>query len=137
MKITRLPLLKPEIKREKVAAYARVSVSSEMFLHSLANQVSYYTELINSNPEWEFVEVYVDEGITGTSVEHRTQFIKMMEDSREGKFDLLLTKSVSRFARNTVDLLKYCRELKTLNVEVQFEKDHISTLPVMVSLYYP
>lgn len=83
--------------------------------------------MIKGNLEWEFVEVYIDEGITGTSVKNRTQFQKMMEDAKHDKFDLILTKSVSRFARNTVDLLKYCRELKALNVEVIFEKDHIST----------
>lgn len=127
MKITKLPLLKPETKKKRVAAYARVSLDSEKLLHSLANQVSYYVELIQGNPDWEFVEVYVDEGITGTSTKSRTQFLKMMDDARQGKFDLLLTKSVSRFARNTVDLLTCCRELKSLNVEVQFEKDRIST----------
>lgn len=127
MKITKLPLLKPEIRKKRVAAYARVSVDSETLLHSLANQVSYYAEYVNANPEWEFVEVYIDEGITGTSVDTRTQFLKMMDDARSGRFDLIITKSVSRFARNTVDLLEYCRELKSLNIEVLFEKDHIST----------
>ncbi len=127
MKIKKLPLVNQEISRRKVAAYARVSVSSENLLHSLANQVSYYSELIRSNPAWDFIEVYIDEGITGTSVENRHEFLRMMEDARQGKFDLLLTKSVSRFARNTVDLLENCRVLKSLNVEVIFEKDHIST----------
>lgn len=127
MEITKLPLLKSEIKKRRVAAYARVSASTEELIHSLANQVSYYTQLIKNNPEWEFVEVYVDEGISGTSTEKRTQFLKMMDDARNGRFDLLLTKSVSRFARNTVDLLKYSRELKSLNIEVRFEKDNIST----------
>ena len=127
LKIIKLPLLKEEIKKRKVAAYTRVSVSSDSLLHSLANQVSHYTEMIKKNPEWEFVQVYVDEGITGTSTESREQFLKMMDDARAGRFDLLLTKSVSRFARNTVDLLESCRELKSLNVEVRFEKDRIST----------
>ena len=72
MEITKLPLLKPEIKKRRVAAYARVSASTEELIHSLANQVSYYTQLIKNNPEWEFVEVYVDEGISGTSAEKRT-----------------------------------------------------------------
>ena len=127
LKIIKLPLLKEEFKKRKVAAYTRVSVSSDSLLHSLANQVSHYTEMIQKNPEWEFVQVYVDEGVTGTSTESREQFLKMMDDARAGRFDLLLTKSVSRFARNTVDLLESCRELKSLNVEVRFEKDRIST----------
>lgn len=127
LKIIKLPLLKEEIKKRKVAAYTRVSVSSDSLLHSLANQVSHYTEMIQKNPKWEFIQVYVDEGVTGTSTESREQFLKMMDDARAGRFDLLLTKSVSRFARNTVDLLESCRELKSLNVEVRFEKDRIST----------
>ena len=127
MQITKLPLLQNKPQRLKVAAYTRVSRDSETLLHSLANQVSYYTKLINSNPEWEYAGVYVDEGITGTSIEDRSDFLRMMEDAQQGKIDLILTKSVSRFARNTVDLLDSARTLKELNVEVRFEKDNIST----------
>lgn len=127
MQITKLPLLQNKPQRLKVAAYTRVSRDSETLLHSLANQVSYYTKLINSNPEWEYAGVYVDEGITGTSIEDRSDFLRMMEDAKQGKIDLILTKSVSRFARNTVDLLDSARTLKELNVEVRFEKDNIST----------
>ena len=127
MGITKLPLLQNKPQRLKVAAYTRVSRDSETLLHSLANQVSYYTKLINTNPEWEFAGVYVDEGITGTSIEERADFQRMMQDAKKGKIDLILTKSVSRFARNTVDLLDSARTLKELNVEVRFEKDNIST----------
>lgn len=127
MQITKLPVLQNKPRRLRVAAYARVSRNSESLLHSLANQVSYYTKLINTNPEWEFVGIYVDEGITGTNIDEREDFIRMMEDAKQGKIDLILTKSVSRFARNTVDLLNSVRTLKELNVEVRFEKDNIST----------
>lgn len=127
MQITKLPLKKREVARCKVAAYARVSKDSDTLLHSLAAQVSYYSDLINSNPEWEFAGIYVDEGISGTKLKNRDDFLRMMEDAHLGKIDLILTKSVSRFARNTVDLLKSIRELQELNVEVRFEKDGIST----------
>lgn len=127
MKITKLPLLQNKPKRLKVAAYTRVSRDSETLLHSLANQVSYYTKLINSNPEWEYAGVYIDEGITGTRIDERADFLRMMEDAKLGKIDLILTKSVSRFARNTVDILESARLLKECNVEVRFEKDNIST----------
>lgn len=127
MIITKLPLKQSKPKRLKVAAYARVSRDSEILLHSLANQVSYYTNLITSNPEWEYAGVYVDEGITGTSIDDRTEFLRMLEDAKLGKVDLILTKSVSRFARNTVDLLESARSLKEWGVEVLFEKDNIST----------
>ena len=127
MQITKLPLKKKEVTRRKVAAYARVSKDSDTLLHSLANQVSYYSDLINSNPEWEFAGIYVDEGISGTKLENRDDFLRMMEDARQGKIDLIITKSVSRFARNTVDLLQSIRDLQEQNVEVRFEKDGIST----------
>lgn len=127
MEIKTIPPKKIELKRRRVAAYARVSRDSEELLHSLANQVSYYTKHISSRPDWELAGIYVDEGITGTSTEHRDDFLRMMEDARQGKIDLIITKSVSRFARNTVDLLKSVRELKSRNVEVRFEKDGIST----------
>ena len=127
MEITKLPIRRAVPKRRKVAAYARVSRDSDTLLHSLAGQVSFYSDRINSNPEWEFAGIYVDEGITGTSMDKRTDFLRMMADARDGRIDLILTKSVSRFARNTVDLLQSVRELQTLGVEVRFEKDGIST----------
>ena len=127
MEITKLPIKRAAPKRRKVAAYARVSRDFDSLLHSLAGQVSYYTDRISTNPEWELAGIYVDEGISGTSLEKRSDFLRMMEDARCGKIELVLTKSVSRFARNTVDLLQGVRELQALGVEVRFEKDGIST----------
>lgn len=128
MEITKLPLKEKPIKRKRVAAYARVSLDSDNLLHSLSNQVSHYTNLIASNPEWEFAGIYTDEGVSGTGLRKREEFNKMMEDALNGKIDLILTKSVSRFARNTVDLLKSIRELKELGIEVRFEREHISSI---------
>ena len=114
--------------RKKVAAYARVSMESDRMMHSLSTQVSYYNELIQSNPEWEFAGVYADNFISGTSTEKRTEFQRMLADCEAGKIDIVLTKSISRFARNTVDLLETVRHLKELGIEVQFEKEHINSL---------
>lgn len=127
MEITKLPLKEKPIKRKKVAAYARVSMDSDNLLHSLSNQVSYYTNLITGNPEWEFAGVYTDEGISGTSLKKRDEFNRMMDDAQEGKIDIILAKSVSRFARNTVDLLSSIRTLNELGIEVRFEREHISS----------
>ena len=128
MEITKLPLRKKPVNKKKVAAYARVSMDCDNLLHSLANQVSYYTKLITDNPEWEFAGIYTDEGISGTSLKKRDEFNKMMDDARAGKIDIILTKSVSRFARNTVVLLESIRELKELGIEVRFEREHISSI---------
>ena len=114
--------------RKKVAAYARVSRDTEKLMHSVSAQISYYNNLIQKNPNWEYVDVYADEGITGTSMEKRDEFQKMLEDCEVGKIDLILTKSVSRFARNTVDLLEIVRHLKELGIEIYFEEQNISTL---------
>ena len=114
--------------RKKVAAYARVSMESDRMMHSLSTQVSYYNVLIQSNPEWEFAGVYADNFISGTSTEKRTEFQRMLADCEAGKIDIVLTKSISRFARNTVDLLETVRHLKELGIEVQFEKEHINSL---------
>lgn len=100
----------------RVAAYARVSSGKDAMLHSLSAQVGYYTELIQSNPEWQLIGIYSDEALTGTK-ETRNEFQRMLTDCREGKIDLILTKSISRFARNTVTLLETVRELKLLNNE--------------------
>ncbi|MGN0270745.1 MAG: recombinase family protein [Candidatus Weimeria sp.] len=112
--------------RKKVAAYARVS--SKSIEHSLSTQISYYSEYIQSHPDWEYAGVYADDGISGTSTKNREKFNKMIDACRAGKIDLVLTKSISRFARNTVDTLKAVRELKALGVEVYFEKERISSL---------
>lgn len=112
----------------KVAAYARVSTEQDEQQSSYEAQVDYYTRYIRSNPDWEFVEVYADEGITGTNTKRREGFNRMVSDAKAGKIDLILTKSISRFARNTVDTLQTVRELKALGVEVVFEKENIRTL---------
>ena len=116
----------PKLKR--VAAYARVSVERGRTLNSYSAQVSYYNDLIQKNPEWEFAGVYADLGISGTGIEKRNDFKRLLQDCEEGKIDIILTKSVSRFARNTVDLLKVVRHLKELGIEVRFEKEGINSL---------
>lgn len=119
----------PQLQRKKrVAAYARVSMESERLMHSLSAQVSYYSELIQKNPEWVYAGVYADEGITGTLTSKRDEFKRMLEDCEEGKIDIILVKSISRFARNTVDLLATVRHLKSLGIEVRFEKENINSL---------
>ncbi|SFG86423.1 recombinase family protein [Enterocloster clostridioformis] len=129
MKIEELGSRMESISRKKlrVAAYARVSLDDDVMLNSLNNQVQTYTEYIKANPDWEFVSVYEDRGISGTK-EKRPQFQQMLSDCRAGKIDLILTKSFTRFARNTVVLLKTLRELKDLGIEVWFEKDNIRSL---------
>ena len=114
--------------KKRVAAYARVSTDSDEQLSSYEAQVNFYTNHIASNPEWEFVAVYTDEGITGTNTKKREGFNRMVADALNGKIDLILTKSVSRFARNTVDTLTTIRKLKEKGVEVYFEQQNIYTL---------
>lgn len=111
----------------KVAVYARVSTEHEAQLSALENQKDWYKPLLAQHPEWEIVRMYVDEGITGTSAKKRPQFMKMIEDADSGEFDLILTREVSRFARNTVDTLQYTRSLKSKGVEVFFINDNIKT----------
>ncbi len=117
-----------EKKKLRVAAYARVSTDHEEQESSYEIQVEYYTTLIKSNPEWEFVAVYSDDGISGVDAKKRDGFLQMIEDCRARKIDKILTKSISRFARNTVDCLNYTRELRELNIAVQFEKENINTM---------
>ena len=117
---------KPEKKR--TAAYCRVSSSSEEQLHSYAAQVKFYIEMLSADKSCEFVGVYADEGITGTSAKKRPQFMAMIEDCRAGRIDAIITKSVSRFGRNTVDTLSYTRELKALGVDVYFEKENLHSI---------
>ena len=127
-KITKIePKIKALPQRKKVAAYARVSMETERLHHSLSAQVSYYSELIQKNPEWQYAGVYADEGITGTSTMKRPEFQRMMADCEAGKIDIILTKSISRFARNTVDSLTTIRKLKENGVECYFEKENIWT----------
>ena len=114
--------------KKRVAAYARVSTDQDEQLSSYEAQVDFYTRYINNNPEWEFVAVYADEGISGTDTRKRDGFNRMVADALSGKIDLILTKSISRFARNTVDSLTTIRQLKSKGVEVYFEKENIYTL---------
>lgn len=111
-----------KVKR-RVAAYARVSTDHEKQQTSYAAQVSYYTEYIQNNPDWEFVKVYADEGLTGCNTKKREAFNAMIADALAGRIDLIVTKSVSRFARNTVDSLTAIRKLKEHGVECYFEKE--------------
>ncbi len=112
----------------KVAAYCRVSTDSSDQLESYKAQVAYYTDAIAKNPRWRFVEIYADEGISGTSISKRDNFRRMLKDCKKGKIDMILTKSVARFARNTVDSLKYVRELKAQGVGVFFEEQNLDSL---------
>lgn len=112
----------------RVAAYARVSTDSEEQLESYQSQVKYYTELISNNPEWQFAGVYADEAITGTQTAKRDDFNRMINDCMNGDIDLIIVKSISRFARNTVDTLQYVRALKEKGVAVMFEEENINTL---------
>ena len=128
-KITRIESSIPIIKRrKKVAAYARVSTSAERLKHSLSAQISYYSAMIQANTEWEFVRVYADEYISGTGTAKRTEFQNMIKDCEEGKIDIILTKSISRFSRNTIDLLENIRRLKDLGIAVIFEKENINSM---------
>ena len=113
--------------RRKVAAYARVSTDFEEQLTSYEAQISYYTNYIQRNPDWEFVKIYTDEGISATSTQHREGFNSMIADALDGKIDLIITKSVSRFARNTVETLTTIRGGKEYHVECFFEKENIWT----------
>ena len=124
----------PQKARLRVAAYTRVSSDSEDQLDSFAAQNRYYTELILEKPEWSMVDIYADEGITGTSAEKRDDFQRMMADCRRGLIDQILVKSISRFARNTKECLENVRELKELGVNVRFERESINTANVSSEL---
>lgn len=123
--ITREP--HSSIKKRRVCGYARVSTDSDEQFTSYQAQIDYYTNFINKNPDWEFVGVYTDAGISGVNTKHRDGFNKMVADALEGKIDLIVTKSISRFARNTVDTLVTIRKLKEKGVECYFEKESIYT----------
>ena len=116
------------IVRKRVAAYARVSTDMDEQLNSYEAQIDFYTQKIKSNPDWEFIEVYTDKGISGTNTKRREGFNRMINDALAGKIDLILTKSVSRFARNTVDTLTTIRQLKEHGVAVHFEEQGIDTM---------
>ena len=129
-KVTFIPAIKPleaMSKKRRVAAYARVSTGSEEQETSLVAQRDYYEKLIQKNDEWVFVEVYYDDGISGLTFRNREGFNRMVADALDGKIDLIISKSISRFARNTVDTLTTIRKLKDAGVEVFFEKENIYT----------
>jgi DNA invertase Pin-like site-specific DNA recombinase len=126
IKLERPVAFKPS--KTRVAAYARVSVDSDELMHSLAAQVSHYSTLIQANPSWEYAGVYADAGISGTATRSRNEFQRLIADCDKGLVDIILTKSISRFARNTVDLLKTVRHLRERNISVRFEREHIDSL---------
>lgn len=115
------------IKRKRVAAYARVSSGKDAMLHSLSAQISYYNGYIGRRGDWQFAGIYADEAISGTK-DTRPEFQRLIEDCRSGKIDMVITKSITRFARNTVTLLQTVRELKLLGVDVYFEKENIRSI---------
>ncbi len=115
-------------KRLRVAAYCRVSTDEDEQINSYKAQIEYYTEKINKNPEWQMAGIFADEGISGTQAKKRPEFLKMIRLCRQGKIDLILTKSFSRFARNTVDSVDYIRELRALGIGVVSEKENMNTL---------
>ena len=123
----------------RVAAYCRVSTEQEEQQNSYQTQINYYTDLINKNPEWNLVGIFADEGISGTQTKKRTEFNKMIRLCKKQKIDLILCKSISRFARNTVDILDHVRQLKELGIGVLFEEQNINTLNMtsefMIALY--
>ncbi len=123
-----LDIVNNEVRKLRVAAYARVSTNLEEQLTSYEAQVDYYTRYIQAKEEWDFVEVYTDEGISATNTKKRDGFNRMVADALAGKIDLIITKSISRFARNTVDTLTTVRKLKEKGIEVFFEKENIRTL---------
>ena len=116
---------KPKLR---VAAYCRVSTDSDEQATSYDAQVEHYTEFIQKNPEWEFAGIYADDGISGTNTKKREDFNRMIDDCEAGNIDMIITKSISRFARNTLDCLKYIRQLKDKNIPVFFEKEAINTM---------
>ena len=127
MQITKISATKKLEKKKLVCAYARVSSDKDAMLHSLSAQVQYYKDYITSNNDWLFVKVYYDEGISGTK-QDRPAFQQMLQDAKDGKIDLIITKSISRFARNTVTLLEAVRKLKSYDVDVYFEEQRIHSI---------
>lgn len=115
------------VKRRRVAAYARVSSGKDAQLHSLSAQISYYNSYIGSRGDWELIGIYADEAVTGTK-DSRPEFQRLLTDCRAGKIDMVIAKSITRLARNTVTLLETARELKALDVDIFFEKENIHTL---------
>ena len=120
---------------KRVAAYCRVSTNKELQKTSLKIQTEAFRKIIEEHDDWEFAGIYADEGITGTSIRSRKQFMQMIEDAKNGKIDYILSKSISRFARNTLDTLKYTRELKECGVGVYFEEQSLDTLSLASEIF--
>ncbi len=134
-KITVIPAQQKQLQVEdnksqkiRVAAYCRVSTDQEEQLNSYENQIRYYKSMLSDHPEYELVDIYADEGISGTNTKKRAEFNRMIQDCRNHKIDRIFTKSISRFARNTLDCLNYIRELQGLGIEIIFENENIKTL---------
>lgn len=121
--------------KKRAVAYVRVSSASKAQLHSYEFQEKYWRGKFENDPEHELIAIYADRGISGCSMKKRPQFLSMMQDARNGKFDVIHTKSVSRFARNTVELLQAVRELRDMGIEVFFEKEQISTMQPTSELF--
>lgn len=117
-----------KVQKKRVAAYCRVSTDSEEQESSYETQIEHYTSFINSHPDWVLAGIYADDGISGMNTKKRDEFQRMINDCNDGKIDMVITKSISRFARNTVDCLNYTRALKNKNIGVYFEKENINTL---------
>ena len=126
-KINKIDVEEPLVRLKRVCAYARVSSDKEAMLQSLSSQVSHYNKMISSNPKWQFIRVYADEGISGTK-EDRPEFKRMVEDAKAGMIDLIITKSISRFGRNTETVIRTIREMNALGVDVYFESQNLNTL---------
>ncbi len=126
-KITLIPTIPKPVRKKRVAAYSCESTEKDAMLHSLSSQVSYYNELMQSNPEWEYAAVYADESKTGTK-DSRAEFQRLIADCRTGKIDMVITKSISRFARNTVTLLQTVRDFKSWGVDIYFEEQNLHTM---------
>lgn len=125
---------RPETQKLRVAAYCRVSSDSSDQMNSFAAQMNYYTMLISGKANWALVDLYADAGISGTSAEKRPDFQRLLSDCRKGRIDKVLVKSISRFARNTMDCLKTIRELKAIGVGVCFEEQNIDTSTMISSM---
>ena len=128
--------IKQNVSKKRVVAYVRVSTVQEEQENSFVSQILYYKRYINSRSDWQLVNIYADKGLSGTSYKHRPEFKQMIADAEAGKIDLIITKSISRFARNTVDSLSVTRQLKTLGVEVFFEKENISSFDAKSELIF-
>ena len=124
----------PDLRPKRVAAYCRVSTDREEQEHSFETQKQMYTDMIMMKPNWQMAGIFADEGITGTIAKKRPGFMKMIEECRRGKIDIIITKSVSRFSRNNLDCLMYVRELKQKGIPIIFEKEGINTMQVSSEL---